>query len=164
MDFTQQLEIWAKGDATQGKLMLVSGIMALLIMWLIFKGDNPVLKGMLIPLGIIVLLGGIYGSYVGFSRLGHIVKTQEIYRTNPKEAIAKELEKSEMDNRNYTVIKKIWPVLIIVTALLLVFFHRDYVRGLLIGFLVVFVYGLVVDTLLHQRLKPYLETLQQLTV
>tara|TARA_B110000305_G_C19036523_1_gene446161 strand:- start:412 stop:567 length:156 start_codon:yes stop_codon:yes gene_type:complete len=29
MDFLQQLEIWAKADAMQGKLMVVGGILAL---------------------------------------------------------------------------------------------------------------------------------------
>ena len=162
MNFLQQLEIRAKADAMQGKLMVVAGIVALVSSILIFKGENQILKGMLVPLGLLALVGIGYGGFLGYSRPIHIVKAQETYQTNSEQAIVQELEKAERDNKNYTMIKKMWPVLIAVGALLLFFFHGDYARGLLVGLLVLFVFGLVVDTFLHQHLKPYIELLRVL--
>jgi hypothetical protein len=162
MDLIKHTANWANGDAFQGKLMLAVGVVTLISVILIVRGENPILKGMLIPLGLIVLIGLGYGGFLSFSRPGHLVEVQKMYQNNPQQVISQELVKAERDNKNYTMIKKIWPILIAIAALLLYFLHGDYARGILIGLLMVFVFGLILDTFLHQRLQPYLNVLQEL--
>ncbi|MGB0403940.1 MAG: hypothetical protein ACPGEG_07575 [Salibacteraceae bacterium] len=162
MEFIEQTTKWGLGDALQGKLMIAMGVTSLIFMFLIFKSENGILKGMLIPLGILMLIGIGYGGFLSFSRPGHVVNASEMYQTKPQLAVEQELLKAERDNKNYSIIIKVWPVSMAITALLLFFFHGDYARGLLMGLLVLFVFGLLVDTFLHQRLEPYLELLQRL--
>lgn len=151
------------GDSLQGKLMLAAGIIALIASVVIFRGENFMLKGMLIPLGVIVILGCGYGGFLSFSRPGHLINSTDMYKEKPQLVIEQELVKAKRDNRNYSMIIKIWPVLIAIAALLLFVFQDDYKRGLLIAVLILFVFGLIVDTFLHQRLEPYLHFLQQLS-
>ena len=163
MEFNEQISNWALGDSLQGKLMLAAGIIALIASVVIFRGENSMLKGMLIPLGLIVILGGGYGGFLSFSRPGHLINATDMYKEKPQLVIEQELVKANRDNRNYSMIIKIWPVLIVIAALLLFVFQDDFKRGLLIGVLILFVFGLIVDTFLHQRLEPYLHFLQQLS-
>lgn len=163
MEFSEQISKWATGDALQGKLMILVGAVALVSSIIIFRGDNSILKGMLIPLGLVILIGLGYGSFLGFTREAHASKAIEMYQKNPEMAISQEFKKAQTDDGNYTMIKKLWPILMIISAVLLFFFHGDYARGLLIGFLLVFVIGLILDTLLHQRLQPYLNFLNEIS-
>lgn len=163
MDIIAHTTRWALGDALQGKVMLSIGILTLVAGVWIFKADHPILKGMLIPLGLVTLIGIGYGGFLAFARPGHINKVATLYQTQPEQALQQELEKAERDHRNYTGIQKVWPVLIALAGLLLFFLHGDYQRGLLIGLLVFFVFGLMLDTFLHHRLTPYLEVLRAAT-
>ncbi len=163
MDLIKTATEWALGDALQGKLMMASGVLALTGIFFILKSDAPLLKGMLIPLALFALIGLSYGGYLAFTRAGHLQKVETLYASDANQAVAQELEKAERDNYNYTLIKKIWPVLIVITAVLLFFFKGDYAKGVLIALLILFVYGLLVDTLLHHRLTPYYELLQTLS-
>jgi hypothetical protein len=162
MNFTEQLAIWAKGDAIQGKIMLGLGLFLLLGLIFMVKSDNALLKGMLIPLTLLTFINLGYGSFLSFSRPNHLKQTQEQYKVNPSEVITQELTKAKRDNKNYAVIKPIEIILLIVSALLYFAFSKEYYRGLSMGLMVFFVGTLLLDTLLHQRLKPYLTTLESL--
>jgi len=162
MDFTEQLTIWAKGDAIQGKIMLGIGLLLLLGLFFIVKSNNELLKGMLIPLTLLTLINVGYGSFLSFSRPNHLKQTHEQYKVNQSQVIAKELTKANRDSKNYTVIKPIEIILLIVSAFLYFAFSKEYYRGLSMGLMVFFVGTLFLDTLLHQRLQPYLTTLESL--
>ena len=82
MDFMKQLQIWANGDASQGRVMVVVGILLSIAAILILRGDNPILKGMLIPMGLVILVNLGYGGFLAYSRPQHITKTQELYSQN----------------------------------------------------------------------------------
>lgn len=162
MDFIEQANTWAQGDAILGRIMMAIGIAALVSLIFIIRGDQAILKGMVIPLSLITLLGLGYGGFLGFSRIGHAEKAAALYQSNPDQAVSQELKKAERDNGNYTMIKKVWPALIVICALLLFYFKGDYSRGLLIGLLLLFVFGMMLDTFLHHHLEPYLKVLREL--
>lgn len=46
MEFLQELSIWTKGDALQGKIMVGIGLILVLCLIFGFKYENPLLKGM----------------------------------------------------------------------------------------------------------------------
>lgn len=164
MELIEHTSEWALGDALQGKIMLFSGILAVTAMFFIFKGDNGVLKGMMIPLGLLALIALGYGGFLTFGRPAHIEKVRVMYQEDPAATVAAELKKAETDHRNYTVIKYVWPVLMAISALLLLVFKSEYQQGLLMGLLILFIYGMILDTFLHHKLSPYLEVLRSLSL
>ncbi|MCW3160170.1 hypothetical protein [Chryseobacterium oryctis] len=159
MEFLRALTVWAKGDAQQGKIMLGIGLLLVLFLYLILKSENQLLNGMLIPVGLLLIGNLGYGSYLLYSRAKHIATTTELYQQNPKETIQKELTKMQADSKSYTMIKRVWAVLIVISVIAFFFLKNDYFKGLALGFLCLSVSFLLLDTLLHQRLKPYVEIL-----
>lgn len=162
IDLIKQTSEWAMTDALQGKLMLAFGLVLAIAAFFILKGESPILKGMLIPMALVTLISLSYGGFLTFSRPNHAPKTAEIAKTSVADAVTQELEKARRDNQNYTMIKRVWPAIIAVCALLLFFISKDYYQGLLIGFIGLGFYGMLVDSMLHHNLKPYLETLIKL--
>lgn len=162
MDFLQQLEIWAKGDALQGKLMLAIGILLSLAFIFILNGNNPLVKGMLIPLSLLILINIGYGGFLAFSRPKHIISTSKNYASNTTDTFKQELVKAKTDDKNYSTLKPIWAVLFVLSIVLYFIFTKAYYQGLSLGFMLLFLGFFLLDTFLHQRLKPYLNTLQEL--
>jgi hypothetical protein len=152
--------IWAKGDSLQGKIMLAAGIFFLFAFIGIMRSDDPLYRGTLIPIGLLLVLLLGYGGFLAFSRPGHIQKISQLYKKSPEEAKEVELKKASNDHRNYSLAKKIWPFLIILSAIGFMLFTADYYKGLSIGLLIAFISVLIVDITLHHRLTPYLEYLQ----
>ncbi len=161
MELLKQTAQWAQGDALHGKIMLGVGILTLIAIVFILRNDHAILKGTVIPLSLITLLGIGYGGFLSFSRPGHAKKVAELYESNPQQAVAAELEKAQRDAKAYTTIKKVWPVLIALAALMFYFVSKDYFKGLSIGLVATFLYGMILDTILHHNLQPYLEALQR---
>ncbi|MFT4646373.1 MAG: hypothetical protein ACI8ZX_002801 [Planctomycetota bacterium] len=162
MNFTDYIQTWAKGDLQQGKIMLAFGVLGLVIQFFIFKSDHSMLKGMMIPLSLLVLIFIGYGSFLTSTRMNHATTNIENYQNNPQEVLQTALKKANTDNKNYTALKPIWGILIVVSISLFFVFTKDDYKGLSLGLLVLFLSALITDSLLHHRLKPYLEFLNQL--
>ena len=162
MDLIQYTSVWAKGDLLQGRIMLSVGILFLIAAVTIITNSHALLKGTLIPMGLAVLILVVYGGFLAFSRSGHLEKTRAVYEENQEQAIQQEYIKAIADNKNYTTLKPIWIGLIIISAILFFVFKTDYLKGLSLGLIGLFFIALIVDSLLHYRLKPYLEILNQL--
>lgn len=150
---------WVKGEILQGKVMVVAGLLLILFLFFIFKNENTVLKGMFIPIALLMVLNLGYGSFVLYSRPKHLEVISKLYQQNKQKAIQKELIKVQADNRNYTIIKPIWAMFIIASTIIFFFIKNEYYKGLALGLIFLFVSFLLIDSLLHHRLKPYLEAL-----
>ena len=163
IDLIKHTSEWAMVNAIQGKLMLAFGLVLAVVVFFILKGENPILKGMLIPVVLATLINLGYGGFLTYSRPHHAPKTAEIANTSVANAVNQELVKARRDDWNYTMIKRVWPVIILVCAILMLFVSQEYYRGLIIGFIGFGFYGLVIDSMLHYNLKPYLNTLIKLS-
>jgi len=162
MDLIQHTSVWAKGDLFQGRIMLFVGILLLVSGIAILTSNHTLLKGTLIPIGLAVLILVGYGSFLAFSRSGHLETTRAAYLENQEQAIQQEYKKALVDNKNYTMLKPIWIGLIIVSAILFIVVKTDYLKGLSLGLIGLFFIALLVDALLHHRLKPYVDFLTEL--
>lgn len=163
MNFIQQLELWAKGDALQGKWMLIFGGVLIFCLIYIFKSNNPLLRGMLIPLSILMLINLGYGGFLAFYRPNHIESTILLFQKQPEETLQKELIKAQNDSKTYDILKPIWGILICICIGLFFIFSKDFYKSILLGLLVLFSGVLFVDTFLHHRLQPYLHLLKEIT-
>jgi len=151
---------WAKGDAFQGKVMIAVGLIILVAFILIIRSDDSLYRGALIPLGFLLAILIGYGSVLAFTRPTHLKTTTQLYNESPKEAITKEYNKASTDHRNYSMLKKVWPVLILISIGGFFFVSTNYYKGLSIGLGVLFLTALIIDTTLHHRLLPYWEYLK----
>ena len=160
MDILHQLQLWAKGDATQGKVMLIAGVILAIAVILMIMNGNTMQKGMLIPLGLLLILNFGYGGFLTLTRTDHAKKVEELHAANAQEAVSQELAKAEKDSKTYGLVKPVWGGLMVVGVAMFFFFSGDYWKGLSLGILVLCTAGLIIDTFLHHRLEPYLEALR----
>ncbi len=160
MDLIQHTQNWVKGEVFQGKIMLAIGFVLLLAFIGILKGDQAILKGMIIPLGLMVLIQLGYGGMQVFYRPTHIGKVEKLIQENPQAALDKELAKAQNDDRVYTMAKRVWPILILLSIVLFFVFSSDYLKGLSVGLMALFMSILILDLVLHYRLETYLRALE----
>lgn len=151
----EKISKWAMGDAKQGKLMVFFGLILLIVFLFILRTDVPFYRGALIPMAFTMLVLLAYGGFLAFSRIGHMQKMIQLYENSPKEALALEYKKAAVDHRNYSVMKKVWPVLMLLALLAFSFLKTDYSKGTAIGFIFLSFAGFMIDSYLHQRLIPY---------
>lgn len=162
MNLIDHTTTWVNGEVLQGKIMLGLGILVLGAAIAIFKSEHELLKGSLIPLGLLTLMLCGYGGFQVFGRPPHIQKVSEVFAQNPETAVKQELEKAQKDHRIYSTIKMIWIILLAIIAIGSLFISADYYKGLAIGLMVMFLSMLIIDTTLHHRLKVYLNVLMSL--
>ncbi len=162
MNLLDYTTTWVKGEILQGKILLIIGLIFLITAIVIFKSDNALLKGTLIPMAFMLLIFFGYGGMQVFSRTSHINKVEEIYKSNQKEAIDMEYTKAKKDDKSYSILKPIWAILIVLSIVLYFAFSSYYMKGLSIGLVGLFLTALIVDSTLHYRLLTYYEALKQL--
>lgn len=160
MNLLDHTTTWVEGEVLQGKIMIVLGILLLAGCIAIFRGNSDLLKGMLIPLGLILLVLIGYGGYQIFGRPLHLNKVADLIDQSPKQAIEQEYTKAEKDNSTYTMLKKVWVALIVISALTYLVFSSNFLHGLSIGFIGVFLTTLLVDSILHNRLLTYMKAME----
>lgn len=162
MNLIEHTTTWVNGEVLQGKIMLSIGILFLVVAIAIFKSEHELLKGSLIPIGLLVLVLCGYGGFQVFGRPPHIQKVSEAFAENPETAVKQELEKAQKDDGIYSTVKVVWIILLAIAAIGTLFISADYYKGLAIGLMVMFLCMLIIDTTLHHRLKVYLHALMSL--
>ena len=160
MDFVHQLEFWEKGELLQGKIMIGWGILFLIAFIWIFRSQNEFLRGALLPLALLMLVLIGYGGYILQSRPAHTKQSIALYQESKEEAIAKEIEKHTNDNKvGKALIKYVYPSLIIVSALVLLLTSNLYYKGMVIGFVLLFVAAFIIDNGFVSRSEQVLKSI-----
>ena len=164
MDLLKYTTEWVKGEIFQGKIMLGIGILLTIGSIAILKNNNEILRGTLIPLGLILIVFLGYGSYQTFGRQSYLTKVTSVYNENPENAVKQEYEKALKDVKTYKLLKTAWTILIVISVIAYSFFSKDYYKGLSIGFIGLFLTTLLVDSLLLYRLETYLKGLNEIII
>jgi hypothetical protein len=159
LDYTSN---WVKGEVTQGRIMVFIAALVIVAAFAIFKSNHEILKGTLIPLTLVIVAIGGYGSFQIFGRPGHVQKVETIYNESPEKAIGAEYEKGLKDRKIYTMIKKVWAGIIILGGILFFVFSSHYFKGLSIGISILGIAGMLLDSTLHYRLETYITNLETL--
>jgi len=151
---------WMKGEVLQGKTMIIVGVVLILALVFIAKGENILLKGTQIPLGIIISVLVGYGSYVVLKKPLEIQENIEIYKQQPDRATEIALERQTKDYNNYKNLIRIYPILMLLAVSFVIFTTDEYSRGMAIGFLLLFCTAYTVDSCFMSRTVTYLEFLK----
>ena len=146
MDFIEYSQAWAKSEVTQGRIMIGLGILLLFALISIFRSQNELLKGTLIPLSLLLLVLIGYGSYILYSRPAHSTESIALYQSNKAEAIEKEKEKHINDNKSgKTLMRFVYPGLILLSAISLFLLSAPYYKGLAVGIIILAVSTYIID-------------------
>lgn len=142
----QIVQNWLKAELLQGKIMIGFGVLVLVAFIGIFRSQNELLRGMLIPFSLLILVLIGYGGYILQSRPVHLKQSTELFEHAKEEAITQEIAKHTNDNKaGKTLIKYVYPSLIIVSAIALFLLSSLYYKGMAIGFILLFASTLVID-------------------
>ncbi|WP_306844243.1 hypothetical protein [Chryseobacterium lathyri] len=162
MNFIEHVTVWAKGDALQGKWMMgISLLVVVPVLFSLIKNGNYLQKGMILPLGLLVVLNLAYGGFLLSSKPKYPAEMEKLYHQNPSLTFKQEYEKVKGFDKSYTLTKYLWTALLTLSILGYFGFSQEYFQGLFIGFALMFFGLLIVDVFLHSRLKLYLEALSQ---
>lgn len=163
MDFVEYTNVWAKDEVIQGRIMIGVGIILLFVLYAIFRSQNELLKGSLIPFVLLILVLIGYGSYILYSRPAHAQESITLYQSSKTEAIEKEKSKHINDNKaGKTLIKYVYPSLIIIAAISLFFLGSPYYKGMAVGFVLLFVSTYIMDNGFVSRSDAFISFLENL--
>lgn len=160
MDFIQQLQLWEKGETQQGQIMIAVGVLFLIAFIFILKSENNLLRGTLIPLGLILLVLIGYGGFILVNRPAHVKESITLYQDSPDKAITDEIEKHTNDNKAGNTLTKIYPILMLVSVLMLIFIPSTYYKGMALGFTLLFISIYLIDSGFISRSEAVLEFLK----
>lgn len=163
MNFIEYTNAWAKSEVVQGRIMIATGIIFLFVLYSIFRGQNELLKGALIPLSLFILVMIGYGSFILYSRPAHAKESIQRYQTSEAEALETEKEKHINDNKaGKTLMRFVYPALILLSAASLFFVADPYYRGMALGFIVLCASIYIMDYGFVSRSDAFLDFLDSL--
>lgn len=161
MDFVEYANAWVKSEVTQARFMIGIGILLLLAFFGIMRSQHELLKGSLIPLGLllVVLIG--YGSYILYSRPAHAKESIALYTTSKAEAIEQEAAKHINDNKaGKALMRYVYPILMLVSVLGLMLVQSPYYKGMALGFVLLALSVYIVDYGFVSRSDAFLAFLE----
>lgn len=150
---------WAQGDIAQGKLMLLVGAIALLATIFAWKSGGELLRGMLIPMVLIVLIATGYGGFMQIGRVAYVKDLAERYENDPEGSRAAEIARVQNDCKNYRMMNYIWSAFFVAGVALVFIAGSGTWKGLGLGLIVLSAVGFVLDNFLHERAAVYLKAL-----
>lgn len=163
MNFIDYINTWAKSEVLQGKIMIGIGVLLIPAFIAILRSEHNLLKGSLIPIGLLLLILIGYGSFILYSRPAHAKASIEQYEQSASEAITQEREKHINDNKAGNSLMNIYPVLAIISLLPLFFGVPDYYKGLGLGFAVMFISIYIIDYGFVSRSNAFIAFLDSIT-
>ena len=163
MNYLEYLNTWLKSELLQGKIMIGIGILLIPAFWAIIKSEHSLLKGTLIPLGLllVVLIG--YGSFMLYSRPAHAKAGMALYEKSETESLQTERAKHVNDNKAGNTLMKVYPILVIISMMPLFFNISDHYKGMGLGFAILFIALFIIDYGFVSRSNAFIAFLDSLT-
>ena len=160
MDYTNA---WARSEVTQGRIMIGIGLLLLLAIYGIYRSQNELLRGALIPLSLLLLVLVGYGGYILYSRPMHARESIELYQKSQEEAISMERDKHLNDNKaGKTLLKWVYPTLMILSVVMLWVATNPYYKGMALGFVLLFLATFIIDSGFVSRSDAFISFLDGL--
>lgn len=147
MNFIEQTHLWVKSEVLQGRIMVGLGIVLLCAIVAILRSQHELLKGTVIPLGLLLLVLIGYGSYILTSRPAFAAQSIADYHQTPEQTLVQVKAKHINDNKaGVTLLKWVYPSLILLSALALLFLTSSYLQGVALGVIMLSVATYIIDT------------------
>ncbi|RKS42530.1 hypothetical protein BC962_3255 [Gillisia mitskevichiae] len=147
---------WAKDEVFSTRFFILFSILFLIAsigFWQLGKTDLA--RAYIIPTfvaGILLITIG-FGLY--FTNKSRINQFEKAFNSDAPAFLQSEIERSESTLKEYTVVFKVIPSLIIIAALLILFINTPIWRAISITTIAMLIVILLVDGTAHSRIKAY---------
>ncbi len=162
MNFETYINAWTKNEVTQGRIMIGLGVLVVLSIYFIVKSNNEFFKGAIIPFAILAFIGIFYGGYIVYSRPAHAQESIIRYAQSPEKGIEEEEAKHIMDNQLGNTLLKVYPILVILSAIGLMLASTPHYKGMAVGFVLLFISTYIIDYGFISRSDKFIEFLHTL--
>jgi len=147
---------WAKAEVFSTRFFIFFAILFLLAsigFWQLGKTDLA--KAYIIPTLIAGILLLIIGSGTNYTNIQRVKQFEKDFNTDKITFYKSEIERSESTVKQFVVVFKVVPILIIVAALLILFINTPTWRAIGITTITMLVVILLVDGTAHSRIETY---------
>ena len=163
MDFIEYTQNWAKSEVVQGRIMIGVGLVLLIGFIGILRSNHELLRGSVIPLGILIAIFIGYGGFILYSRPAHAKESIELYKKSKTDALEKEKEKHISDNKAGNILLKfVYPGIILFGLILLIIASTPHFKGMGLGFALLGIAAYVMDYGFVARSDAFLSFLNTL--
>lgn len=147
---------WAKAEVFSTRFFIFFAILFLIAsigFWQLGKTDLA--KAYIIPTLVAGLLLMTIGLGLFYTNKSRITKFEKAFNADPPAFYQSEIERSESTLKEYTIVFKVIPILIIVAALLILFLNSPTWRAIGITTIAMLIVILLVDGTAHSRIESY---------
>ena len=165
MELLKLATIWSKSEVFSTRFFIFFAIgfdIAGFLFWRFGKTDLA--KAYIYPSlvsGLLLLAIGLGLFYTNKSR---IIQFKKEFRTDSTSFYLSEIERTESTLKEYTVVFKVIPILIIIAALLILFIDTPTWRASSITAIAMLIIILLVDGTAHARIEKYNKELKMLDI
>ncbi|GJM35894.1 MAG: hypothetical protein DHS20C18_48950 [Saprospiraceae bacterium] len=147
---------WAKAEVFSTRFFILFAILFLIAsigFWQL--GKTNLAKAYIIPTLVAGLLLMTIGLGLFFTNKSRITQFENAFNADAPSFFKSEIERSESTLKEYTVVFKVIPILIIIAALLILFMNTPTWRAISITTIAMLIVILLVDGTAHARIEAY---------
>lgn len=165
MDVLKLAKEWAKDEVFSTRFFIFFAILFLIAsigFWQL--GKTELSRAYIVPTMVAGLLLMTIGLGLFFTNKSRITQFENTFNTDAQAFFQSEIERSEGTLKEYTVVFKVIPILIIVAALLILFINTPTWRAISITTIAMLVIILLVDGTAHSRIEAYYKELKLMKI
>ena len=147
---------WAKAEVFSTRFFIFFAILFLIAsigFWQLGKTDLA--KAYIIPALVAGVLLMTIGLGLFYNNKSRITQFEKAFNSDAPSFFQSEIERSESTLKEYTVVFKVIPILIIIAALLILFINTPTWRAISITTITILIVILLVDGTAHARIEAY---------
>lgn len=147
---------WAKAEVFSTRFFILFAFLFLLAsVGFLQLGKTDLAKAYIIPTLVAGLLLMTIGVGLFFTNKSRITQFKKAFNADAPSFYQSEIERSESTLKEYTVVFKVIPILIIIAALLILFINSPTWRAISITTIAMLIIILLVDGTAHSRIVSY---------
>jgi len=156
MEILKAATEWAKAEVFSTRFFILFAILFIIAsvgFWQL--GKTELAKAYIVPL---LVAGGLLmtiGLGLFFTNKSRITQFERAYNSDASAFVASEIARAESTLKEYIVVFKVVPIIIIVAALLIVFVNTPTWRAISITTIALMIVILLVDGTAHARIEAY---------
>jgi len=156
---------WAESEVFSTRFFILFAILFFIVslgFWQLGKTDLA--KAYIIPTFVAAILLLIVGLGLFYTNKSRIKQFSEEYKSNSILFFESEIKRTESTLKEYKVVFKVIPLLIIFAALLILFFDSNTIRAISLTTIAMLIVVLLIDGTAHSRIESYNKSLKELNI
>lgn len=160
MDILKLATDWAKAEVFSTRFFILFAILFLIASFGFWQlGKTDLAKAYIVPTLVAGLLLMTIGLGLFFTNKSRITQFETAYNKDASAFVASEIARAESTLKEYTVVFKVVPLIIVVAALLIIFINTPTWRAIGITTISMMIVILLVDGTAHARIDNYYKQL-----